>query len=161
MTAGATWVTASRNRTRLTPPATTEPRCKRRGFAFFSTAVVLASAGFNVVATMRDPGKAGPLRERAEKDGVALDIRQLDVVDQGSIDACIAGVIADHGRIDVLVNNAGSGHMGTIETDSPHPRYATSEFALSVAARKLVDPTGDSLLRHERELTVQPPLPNT
>jgi NAD(P)-dependent dehydrogenase (short-subunit alcohol dehydrogenase family) len=44
-----------------------------------ATAVVLARAGFRVVATMRDLGKATALRERAAREGVELDIRQLDV----------------------------------------------------------------------------------
>lgn len=31
----------------------------------------------------------------------------LDVTDQGSVDAAVAGFVAEHGRIDVLVNSAG------------------------------------------------------
>ena len=30
----------------------------------------------------------------------------------------MAAVAADHGRIDAVVNNAGAGHLGTIETES-------------------------------------------
>lgn len=80
-----------------------------------ATAITLGKAGFRVVATMRDLGKASALRERAAREQVELDSRQLDVVDQASIDACISGVIRDHGRIDVLVNNAGAGYRGAFE----------------------------------------------
>ncbi|MCY1063470.1 SDR family NAD(P)-dependent oxidoreductase [Nannocystis sp. RBIL2] len=80
-----------------------------------ASAVVLAKAGFRVVATMRNLGKANALRERAADAGVELDIRQLDVVDQASVDACVSGVLRDHGRIDVLVNKAGAGYLGTFE----------------------------------------------
>jgi NAD(P)-dependent dehydrogenase (short-subunit alcohol dehydrogenase family) len=80
-----------------------------------STAILLAQAGFRTIATMRDPSKAAALRERAAKDGVEIEVRQLDVQDSASVDACIAGVLADFGRIDVLVNNAGAGCAGSLE----------------------------------------------
>jgi NAD(P)-dependent dehydrogenase (short-subunit alcohol dehydrogenase family) len=83
-----------------------------------ATAVVFARSGFQVVATMRDVGKATALRERAAKEGAALVVEQLDVVDQASIDACVAKVKAEHGSIDVLVNNAGTGYLGTLEQTS-------------------------------------------
>ncbi|MFE9427663.1 SDR family oxidoreductase [Kitasatospora sp. NPDC006697] len=78
-----------------------------------ATAVALAEAGWRVIATMRDTGRAAALREAAgELPG--LEVRALDVTDPASIDACLAGL----DRLDAVVNNAGAGHVGTLELDS-------------------------------------------
>lgn len=72
-----------------------------------ATAVAAARAGFTTVATMRDPGRAQALRDEAERAGVKLDVRQLDVTDAESIAACVNGVAQTYGRLDAVVNNAG------------------------------------------------------
>lgn len=81
-------------------------------------AVGLAQAGHRVVATMRDLGKRHGLLVEAAKAGVELDIRALDVTDPAMIDTCVAELIADYGRIDVLVNNAGAGIIAPLEQTS-------------------------------------------
>jgi NAD(P)-dependent dehydrogenase (short-subunit alcohol dehydrogenase family) len=80
-----------------------------------ATAVKAAQAGFRVYATMRDPARAGALTAAMAAAGVTAQIIPLDVQDQGSIDRAIAHIMADTGRIDVLVNNAGSGFVRTVE----------------------------------------------
>jgi NAD(P)-dependent dehydrogenase (short-subunit alcohol dehydrogenase family) len=83
-----------------------------------STSVVAARHGYRVVATTRNLDGAGSLRAAAEEAGVELDVRRLDVTDQASITTCVDGVVADHGHLDVVVNNAGAGHIGTIGNES-------------------------------------------
>lgn len=78
-------------------------------------AVELARRGHLVVATMRDPSRATALTDAAAEAGVELDVRSLDVTDHDAARACVEGVLADHGRIDVLVNNAGRGAVATAE----------------------------------------------
>ena len=70
-----------------------------------ATAVAAVRAGWTTVATMRDPDRAGPLREAAED--AFLDIRRLDVTDAASIAECLDGVRRTYGRLDAVVNNAG------------------------------------------------------
>ncbi len=72
-----------------------------------ATALAAARAGFTTVATLRDPGRDKALREAAAEAGVELDVRQLDVTDLASVEACVEGVAKDHGRLDAVVNNAG------------------------------------------------------
>ncbi|GGW55357.1 short-chain dehydrogenase/reductase [Streptomyces lucensis JCM 4490] len=83
-----------------------------------AAAVAAARAGWRTVATLRDTTRADALRKAAADAGVELDIRQLDVTSETSVAAAVDGVIADHGRLDAVVNNAGAGHLGTLENDS-------------------------------------------
>lgn len=78
-------------------------------------AISLGRAGFTVVATMRDPGKAGSLKEAASAAGIEVDVRRLDVRDSASIETCVEEVVQRHGSVDILVNNAGSGFLGALE----------------------------------------------
>jgi NAD(P)-dependent dehydrogenase (short-subunit alcohol dehydrogenase family) len=82
-----------------------------------ATAIALAGAGWQTVATVRDPARVDRLREAASAAAVQLDIRRLDVTDAASVATCFEGIVADHGRLDALVNNAGAAHVGTVESD--------------------------------------------
>ncbi|MFD9355048.1 SDR family oxidoreductase [Streptomyces sp. NPDC060031] len=94
-----------------------------------AAAVAAAEAGWQVVATMRDTGKADPLRRAAAEAGVAdrIQVKRLDVVDQGSITDCFDEVLDEYGRLDAVVNNAGAGRVGTIEQGSVEDVRATME----------------------------------
>ncbi|MER5461545.1 SDR family oxidoreductase [Streptomyces sp. NPDC002668] len=83
-----------------------------------AAAVAAARAGWQTVATLRDTGRADALRKAAADAGVELDIRRLDVTDEASVAAAIEGVISDHGRLDAVINNAGAGHLGTLENET-------------------------------------------
>ncbi|MEU5806629.1 SDR family NAD(P)-dependent oxidoreductase [Streptomyces sp. NPDC047718] len=83
-----------------------------------AAAVAAARAGWRTVATLRDTTRADALRKAAAEAGVELDIRQLDVTDEASVAAAVDGVVADYGRLDAVVNNAGAGHVGTLENDT-------------------------------------------
>ncbi|GGX44586.1 SDR family NAD(P)-dependent oxidoreductase [Streptomyces noursei] len=85
-----------------------------------AAAVATARAGWTTVATMRDTAKAEALLRAAAEHGVAdrIQVKRLDVVDHATIAACLDEVIAEHGHLDALVNNAGAAQLGTIEQGS-------------------------------------------
>jgi len=82
-----------------------------------AAAVAFAQRGATVVATMRNLDRSGDLRAAlaAAGVGVDVDVMQLDVTDDTSVAAAVEAVVAQHGRIDVVVNNAGVGCDGTME----------------------------------------------
>ncbi|NJP33399.1 oxidoreductase [Micromonospora thermarum] len=58
----------------------------------------------------------------------------LDVTDEASMAAAVARIEADHGQVDVLVNNAGYGEYGPIEQtpmDRVRAQFETNVFGLS------------------------------
>ena len=80
------------------------------------TALAFARRGDTTVASMRNLAKADQLTKRAADEGLDIELVQLDVTDDASVAAAVAEVEQRHGAIDVLVNNAGVGYDGAIET---------------------------------------------
>ena len=78
-------------------------------------ALTLAKEGYVTYATMRNLEKSTALLELATAAGLELYVRQLDVQDTASVDRCIAEIVEQHQRIDVLINNAGVFHNETLE----------------------------------------------
>lgn len=76
-----------------------------------ATAIHLQQKGWNVIATMRSPEKD---TELSQLENVYLE--KLDVLDLQSINSAIHNGIQKFGKIDALVNNAGYGAYGPLET---------------------------------------------
>lgn len=88
------------------------------------TARALAKAGHVVYAGMRAiEGRNAPHAEAAKifaaENGVDLRPVDLDVVFDASVEAAIVKIVADQGRIDVIVHNAGHMSFGPAEAFTP------------------------------------------
>ena len=75
-----------------------------------ATAEHLAARGYRVFAGARRPDAVGLLH--------GPELVALDVTDDASVSAAVASVLEKTGRIDALVNNAGSSILGAVEETS-------------------------------------------
>jgi 2-dehydro-3-deoxy-D-gluconate 5-dehydrogenase len=79
-------------------------------------ALALAEEGAHVVAAARSKDA---LAEVAARGDGRISAAEVDLRDEGSIAALVPEVIARHGRIDALINNAGIAPAGTFLTQDP------------------------------------------
>lgn len=89
-----------------------------------AVAEVLARTGHCVYASMRSimdhgGGRATELRQFAEREGVELRVVEMDVLSEASCRAAVDQVLAEQGRVDVVVNNAGMLMLGMTEAFAP------------------------------------------
>jgi NAD(P)-dependent dehydrogenase (short-subunit alcohol dehydrogenase family) len=93
-----------------------------------ATAQRLAQHGFDVYATARRPETLAPAA------AAGCHTLALDVTDEVSMTAAVDAVIAEHGRVGALVNNAGYGEYGSVEDvdmDRVRRQFETNVFGLA------------------------------
>jgi NAD(P)-dependent dehydrogenase (short-subunit alcohol dehydrogenase family) len=146
--AGSTNVAAGSTNTAVTPvqPLAQLPSQKDKvwfitgsssGFGRLLAELVL-SLGGSVVATARSLEK---LTELTKQYPATLQLHELDVTSQQSIDDAVGAALARFERVDVLVNNAGYGVIGAIEEVGAieyGPMYATNVFGLIDVTKALL-----------------------
>jgi NAD(P)-dependent dehydrogenase (short-subunit alcohol dehydrogenase family) len=92
-----------------------------------ATALRLARSGRPVYATARRP------ETMAELEAAGCHLLGLDVTDEESMRAAVDTVVAAHGAVGVLVNNAGYSQSGAVETiamDDLRRQFETNVFGL-------------------------------
>ena len=109
----------------------------------YETSLLLARNQITTYATMRNMSKSNRLREIASNEKIPLNVTQLDVNDDSSVDNAIDNIVREKGRIDVLVNNAGYDLFGSLEESSLEEikqQFETNIFGV-IRTTKAVLPT--------------------
>ncbi|MBS1911480.1 MAG: SDR family oxidoreductase [Bacteroidetes bacterium] len=100
-------------------------------------AIALAQRGAGVALIARRHERLNDAAAAVEETGGRALPIVCDVTDRTSVEEAVAATIMHFGRLDLLVNNAGGGHMGTIE-DTPQDElervFALNVFALWYAS---------------------------
>jgi NAD(P)-dependent dehydrogenase (short-subunit alcohol dehydrogenase family) len=117
------------------------------------TADVLARAGHTVYASMRETeARNAPqvtaVKQFARDNDVDLRPIELDVSSQDSIDAAIRSILVTHGRVDVLVHNAG--HMVFGPGEAFTPEQLAEVYDVNVVSTQRVNRAVLPILRKQR-----------
>ena len=103
----------------------------------YEVSLALAKQGYTTYATMRDASRGDKIF--ASKKNII--VKELDVDSRSSIDTAMDEIIAEQGRIDVLVNNAGYMIFGTIEDlsmDELRQQFETNFFGVASMIQKTI-----------------------
>ena len=99
----------------------------------FETALALAREGYYTYATMRDISKGNLIKEIARKENLKLEVLELDVDKNETVQSAINKIMKERNSIDVLVNNAGYGLFGCLEDlsmDELKAQFETNFFGV-------------------------------
>lgn len=94
----------------------------------FAVAQRLIDEGATVVIAARRVDEG---HDAARRLGGATSFQRVDVRDRDQIEACFAHAVAQHGRLDVLVNSAGSSIVQRVESVKPQHWQRTLEVNLT------------------------------
>lgn len=117
------------------------------------TARALARAGHTVYASMRETnGRNKPQVEAAQKyaadNGVDLRAIELDVASEQSCEAAINAIVEQHGRLDVVIHNAG--HMVFGPSEAFTPEQLAELYDVNVLSTQRVNRAALPQLRKQR-----------
>ncbi len=102
------------------------------------TVETLARQGYRVFAGMRavegrNTPAAADLRALAEREQLALQIVELDITNDASVEQAIKSIVDSTGRLDVVVNNAGVAYTGPLEAftlEQVRQQFETNVFGI-------------------------------
>ena len=118
----------------------------------YETALLLARNGFDTFATMRNMNKSKEITEVSEREKLSLRVIQLDVNDDKSVTDAINNILKEKKSIEVVVNNAGYGLMGSVEDsslDEIKAQFETNFFGAIRVMQKVIP-----IMRKQRSGTI-------
>jgi NAD(P)-dependent dehydrogenase (short-subunit alcohol dehydrogenase family) len=123
------------------------------GFGALTTRA-LADSGHTVYAGMREIGGRNAVAAKAAADyaeAQSVDLRaiEMDVADQEAVDSAVGTIIQEHGRLDVIVHNAGHMVLGPLEAFTPE--QLVSIYDTNVLSTQRVNRAALPHLRAQRD----------
>ena len=97
-----------------------------------ATALHLAEKGYSVIGTSRSVERLASLQEEAAGRGLTVAAVELDINSDSGVDKVLPGIVEEHGAVDALVNNAGYGLWGPVQslsTEELRAQFETNLFA--------------------------------
>lgn len=111
-------------------------------------ALHLSRNGHTVYASVRNPDGATDLRDKIAAENLSTKIIRLDLVDPQSIESAVEQIVAEQGRLDAVIANAGIGAGSSVEEtdlDTVRDIFETNYFG-NVSLLRAVTP----VLRKQR-----------
>lgn len=87
-----------------------------------ATAIRFAEEGATVIVTDVERDAGHDVVDHVRENGGAATFQALDVTDLDAFERVVASVVEEHGGLDVLVNNAGVGKVGSFDETSVEDR---------------------------------------
>jgi NAD(P)-dependent dehydrogenase (short-subunit alcohol dehydrogenase family) len=118
----------------------------------YETALLLARNGFDTFATLRNMNKSKEISEVSERENLPLRVLQLDVNDDKSVTDAVNNILEEKKSIEVVVNNAGYGLMGSVEDsslDEIKAQFETNFFGAIRVMQKVIP-----IMRKQRSGTI-------
>ncbi len=119
----------------------------------------LAEAGATVTITGRREQWLGPAQEELRAAGLAVTARACDVTDAAAVGHLVETIVAAHGALDIVVNNAGISWGAAAEEMSAEAfrkvldTNATGTFLVSQAAARQMIPRGGGAIVNTASVT--------
>lgn len=113
----------------------------------YETSKQLANDGYRVVMACRDQAKGQEAEQKLKDEGLDVTFHQLDVTDEASIGALVDYLKNEEGRVDVLVNNAGSildvrdpekASVFTVDMDTMREAFEINVFGATVLSQRII-----------------------
>jgi NAD(P)-dependent dehydrogenase (short-subunit alcohol dehydrogenase family) len=101
----------------------------------YATAARLGQAGVQIILGARDPERGDAAAATLREQGIDVAAVQIDVTDAGSVRAAAGVVRAEHGHLEILINNAGilpeaDRVSGPMDLDIFRETFATNLFGV-------------------------------
>src|SRR4051812_5904598 len=87
--------------------------------------------GAQVIVTYRDAGELAEVKRAAGANAASIHAQQVDVTDINALESFVAGIAAEHDRLDFLVNAVGA-YAGGVTLWQTAPKVFEQQLALNL-----------------------------